>query len=76
MTKYGKDIEEIKIQLATMNQHLKDKIPELEKTIAHNHDHIIDHEKRIGLLEKWQFKAIGISAGAMAILGLIIHFIG
>lgn len=75
MSKYASDIQEIKTELVRLNQHIKDKIPEIERSISHNHAHLENHETRILGLEKWQYKAIGVSIGAMAIIGLAIKFL-
>lgn len=75
MTKYGKDIQDIKTELVRMNQHLKDKLPQIEKDIALNTTGLRDHENRILGLERWQYKAIGISVAGMALISLAVHFL-
>lgn len=74
--KIMQDISDIKVHLARLDQKLTDQLPAVDKIIENHQDRLNDHSKRIGVLEKWQYKAIGITVGAMAIFTMIIHLVG
>lgn len=76
MSRYETDLQSIKTELVRMNQHLKDRLPQIEKDIALNYTRLNSHSNRITLLEQWQYKAIGISVGTMALIGIALHFLG